>query len=360
MYARLRPLLFRLDPEEAHRLTLSLIGLAGGVLPARAVLGGTFDIVDPRLETEAFGIKFKNPVGLAAGYDKNGVAVRGLSTLGFGHIEVGTLTPKAQAGNPRPRVHRLPEAHGLINRLGFPNFGVDEFISTPARPLKPLLGQRLPCRVGINLGKGKDTPLERAAEDYVFLLRKIYDRADYVTINISSPNTPDLRKLQTRAFIESLLRTVTKARDQLKSTGAGTQESSGAERKGVPILVKIAPDLTEAEIDDVLEAIAASGVDGIIATNTTLSREGLPEYARPLQGGLSGQPLKARATEVIRLIAKQTGGRLPIIGVGGVASAADAAEKLDAGATLVQVYTGLVYKGPGLIRAINLGLANRR
>lgn len=346
MYSRLRPLLFKLDPEEAHRLTLTLIGMAGGVLPARAVLGSVFDVVDPRLEVEAFGLKFKNPIGLAAGYDKNGIAVRGLGTLGFGHVEVGTLTLKPQVGNPPPRVFRVPEAKGLINRLGFPNYGVDEFLASPPQPLKPLTGQKLPLRVGINIGKGKDTPVERAAEDYVELLRRVHDRADYVTINISSPNTPDLRKLQTRAFIENLLGAVAKERQRLP--------------RRVPLLVKIAPDLTEAEIDDVLAAIEHAQFDGIIATNTTLSREGLPAYAQPLQGGLSGQPLKQRATEVIRFISKQTRGRLPIIGVGGIASPADALEKLDAGATLVQIYTGLIYAGPELVRQINLALAKHR
>lgn len=346
MYTKLRPLLFRLDPEEAHRLTLALIGMAGGVLGARAVLGEVFDVVDRRLEVEAFGLKFKNPVGLAAGYDKNGVAVRGLTTLGFGHIEVGTITPQPQVGNPRPRVHRVPEVQGLINRLGFPNFGVAEFVSTPHRPLKPMLGQRLPCRVGINIGKGKDTPLEKAAEDYVLLFEKVYDRADYVTINVSSPNTQNLRQLQAKSAMSALLGAVTARRNALTPR--------------VPVLVKIAPDLTEAEIDDVLEVVQACGVDGVIATNTTISREGLPPYARELAGGLSGQPLKARATAVIRYIAQRTEGRLPIIGVGGIASATDAQEKLEAGATLVQLYTGLIYKGPGLVRAINLGLARAK
>jgi len=346
MYNRLRPLLFRLDPEEAHRMTLSLIGLAGIALPARVVFGTVFDVTDKRLEVEAFGLKFKNPIGLAAGYDKNGIAVRGLGLLGFGHIEVGTLTLKPQAGNSPPRMYRVPEAKALINRLGFPNEGVEEFVTAPPQPLKPLTGQKWPMRVGINLGKGKDTPLERAAEDYVTLLQRVHDRADYVTINISSPNTPDLRKLQTRAFVEELLTAVATARQRLP--------------RRVPLLVKIAPDLTEAEIDDVLSAIAQAGFDGIIATNTTLSREGTPDYARPLQGGLSGGPLKARATEVIRYIAQQTHSKLPIIGVGGILTPVDALEKLDAGATLVQVYTGLVYAGPGLVRAIAQALLKRQ
>jgi dihydroorotate dehydrogenase len=336
MYNRIRPLLFHLDPEEAHRLTLAAVSVSGGVLAARLTLRSLYDVNDPRLVVEAFGLKFKNPIGLAAGYDKNGVAVGGLSTLGFGHIEVGTITPRPQTGNPRPRLHRLPEAKALINSLGFPNLGADAIEGEHWRR------QARGARVGVNIGKGKDTPLERAAEDYVFLLRRYHAHADYVTINVSSPNTLGLRQLQTKAFILELLTVIAQERAALTPR--------------VPILVKIAPDLTEAEIDDVLDAIASAGIDGIIATNTTLSRQGVPAYARELKGGLSGQPLKARATAVIRYIAQRTGGKLPIIGVGGVASARDALEKLQAGARLIQVYTGLIYSGPGLIHDINLGL----
>jgi dihydroorotate dehydrogenase len=335
MYALLRPLLFRLDPEQAHNLTLALVKYAGDFPVARRLLSAMFEVTDPRLEVEAFGIKFKNPVGLAAGYDKNGIAVNGLGCLGFGHVEVGTATLHPQTGNPRPRVHRVPEARALINSMGFPNDGVEAMQGKWRTAASRV-------RVGINLGKSKDTPLERAAEDYCALLRQVHGCADYVALNVSSPNTPGLRQLHARAAMEGLLKAVTEVRDSLTPR--------------VPLLVKIAPDLSEREIDDVLTAMITCGADGIIATNTTLSREGVPEYATYLAGGLSGAPLRAQATEIIRYIARRTEGRLPIVGVGGVASAADALEKLRAGAHLVQVYTGLVYAGPGLVRQINAGL----
>ncbi len=293
-----------------------------------------FEVADPRLEVEAFGIKFNNPVGLAAGYDKNGVAARGLSCLGFGHIEVGTVTRLPQAGNPKPRIHRLPESRALINSMGFPNAG--------AEALRVASGARRMTRVGINIGKGRDTPPELAAEDYGALLRQVHGQADYVVLNLSSPNTPGLRQLQAKAMLGDLLNAVASVRDGLRP------------RK--PLLIKISPDLAEAEIDGAIETAMACGMDGVIATNTTVSRDGLPDYARELKGGLSGAPLRARSTEVIRRIARRAEGHLPIIGVGGIASAADALEKLQAGATLVQVYTGLVYGGPGLVRQINLGL----
>lgn len=328
------PLLFRLDPEQAHALTLALLKWAGRFSAARYLLRSMFEVADPRLEVEAFGIKFNNPVGLAAGYDKNGVAARGLSCLGFGHIEVGTVTRLPQAGNPKPRIHRLPESRALINSMGFPNAG--------AEALRVASGARRMTRVGINIGKGRDTPPELAAEDYGALLRQVHGQADYVVLNLSSPNTPGLRQLQAKAMLGDLLNAVASVRDGLRP------------RK--PLLIKISPDLAEAEIDGAIETAMACGMDGVIATNTTVSRDGLPDYARELKGGLSGAPLRARSTEVIRRIARRAEGHLPIIGVGGIASAADALEKLQAGATLVQVYTGLVYGGPGLVRQINLGL----
>lgn len=335
VYPLVRTLLFRLDAETAHDLVLKLVRWAGLFPPTYALLRALYTLEDARLEVEAFGVRFRNPVGLAAGYDKNGMAVRGLSALGFGHIEVGTLTLRAQAGNPRPRIHRIPQAQALINRMGFPNAGVDAV---------RIHGDGA-TRIGINIGKSKDTPLSEAAEDYCALLRRVYHQADYVALNVSSPNTPELRRLQTRDAIESLLKAVAAVRDSLQPR--------------VPLLVKIAPDLTWAEVDDILTAVAAAGIDGVIATNTTLERGGVPEPYRHLEGGLSGAPLRARATDLVRYIARRTEGRLPIIGVGGIASAADALEKLDAGACLVQVYTGLVYAGPGLVRAINQALLAR-
>jgi dihydroorotate dehydrogenase len=336
MYQLIRPFLFKIDPERVHGLTLRLIQLAGQLPPTYALLRRMFEVDDPRLEVEAFGLKFKNPIGLAAGYDKNGVAVKGLSTLGFGHVEVGTLTRQKQLGNPKPRVQRVIEAEGVINSMGFPNGGVAALKITRG-------GAR--CRVGINIGKSKDTPIERAAEDYCALVRQVYRAADYVAINISSPNTLNLRQLQARELIEDLLKQVAAVRDSLSPR--------------VPLLVKIAPDLSEGEIDDVLAAISGAGLDGIIATNTTIERAGIPDRYRDLKGGLSGAPLRDRSTAVIRYIAQQTSGRLPIVGVGGIASVPDALEKLEAGATLLQVYTGLIYAGPSLVKQINRALLGR-
>lgn len=328
MYQFVKPLLFKLDPERAHNLTLRLIKWAGIFPPTYWLLRRMFEVNDPRLEMEAFGLKFKNPIGLAAGYDKNGVAVKGLSALGFGHIEVGTVTRSKQAGNPKPRVFRVPEARGLINSLGFPNDGVDA-----------LKIKRGDAKVGINIGKSKETAIDRAAEDYCELLKRVYAQADYVSVNVSSPNTMNLRQLQAREAIANLLEEIAKVRNGLP--------------KQVPLLVKIAPDLNEPEIDAVLDAINQSGFDGIIATNTTIGREGLSEPYLNLTGGLSGAPLRDRSTSIIRYIANRTGGKLPIIGVGGIMKPRDAIEKLEAGATLIQIYTGLIYSGPGLVKHIN-------
>lgn len=333
MYAALRPLLFRLDPERAHALTLTLLRWASQLPGGARGLAGLFALEDPRLAVEAFGLRFKNRVGLAAGYDKNGVAARGLAALGFGHVELGTITRLAQDGNPRPRVHRVPEAEAVINAMGFPNLGVDRLLATRAA-WGPAAAH---TRLGLNLGKGKDTPLDRAAEDYCALVRAVAGHADYVAINISSPNTAGLRQLQAAAALGALLRAVTAARDELP--------------RRVPLLVKVAPDLSPAELDAVAAEAEANGVDGLIATNTTTARAGVPEAARALPGGLSGAPLRARATAVVAHLAQRT--RLPIIGVGGILSPSDAQAKLEAGATLVQLYTGLIYAGPGLVRRIN-------
>jgi dihydroorotate dehydrogenase len=337
MYALVRPLLFRLDAEQAHGLTLGLLRLASALPPARALLARLFAEPEVGQGVEAFGLRFRNRVGLAAGYDKNGTALPGLACLGFGHIEAGTVTCLMQSGNPRPRVHRVPEAGALINRMGFPNAGVERLRIPPAA--------RKAARIGINIGKGGDTPLERAAEDYCALLARVHSQADYVTVNVSSPNTAGLRDLQARRALEALLRAVAAVRDGLTPR--------------IPLLVKIAPDMNEAEMDDVLEAVQAASFDGVIATNTTTARDGVPPRAAGLAGGLSGEPLKQRATEVVRYLSRRAEGRLPIIGVGGIASAQDALERLEAGATLIQVYTGLVYAGPGLVRQINRAVTRR-
>lgn len=337
MYETIRPLLFRLDPETAHHLTLGLLKWAGDLPGTRGMLRAMFDIQDERLRVRAFGVDFKNPIGLAAGYDKNAIAVNGLAALGFGHVEVGTVTRLPQVGNEKPRVWRVPEVSALINRMGFPNNGVERLQASSHHARRGMN-----TRIGINIGKGKDTPLEKAAEDYVALLHAVHVRADYIAINISSPNTPGLRALQARDAVEPLLKQIADARDGLSPR--------------VPLLVKIAPDLSFDEIDGIVEAARDVAFDGIIATNTTVCREGTPAYAQSWGGGLSGTPLRARSTEVIRHIAAQTHGEFPIIGVGGVSSAESALEKLRAGATLIQIFTGLVYQGPRLLRSINTAL----
>lgn len=336
MYPLLRPLLFRLDPEGAHALSLSLLRAAGSLPPVSALLRRAF--AAPECPVTAFGLAFRNPVGLAAGYDKDARAWRGLAALGFGHLELGTVTPLPQPGNPRPRLFRLPEDRAVINRLGFPGKGaafVEKQLGSVSRPPSPVLG--------LNLGKNKDTPNEEAARDYLFLMEKFAPLADYLAINVSSPNTLGLRRLQARDALEALLAQLATSRRQ-----------SPVPR---PLLVKLSPDLTDTELDDALEALTRTGMDGVIAANTTLARAGLrsPHAAEP--GGLSGAPLTGRATELVAKIHRRTGGRLPIVGVGGIMTPADARARLDAGATLVQVYTGLVYAGPGLAQQIVRALA---
>ncbi len=338
-----RPLFFRLEPETAHRLAMAGLMLAGRVAGGVRVLDLLFDYCDCRLEIDVLGLHFSNPVGLAAGYDKNGVAMRELAALGFGHLEVGTVTPLPQPGNPTPRVFRLPEDQAVINRMGFPNQGVERILPRLKR------ARRHPASVplGVNIGKGRDTPLGAAAEDYSGLFQRLHPYADFVVVNVSSPNTLGLRELQAEEALRALLGELTELRRNLCP--------------GIPLLVKIAPDLTWSEIDGVLEVIAACGIGGIVATNTTVSRGGLVSRrsARLEKGGVSGAPLRQRSTEIIRYIHQQTAGALPIVGVGGVDSAQSALEKIQAGASLVQVYTGLVYRGPGLVRAINRGIAQR-
>jgi dihydroorotate dehydrogenase len=341
IYPFFRSLLFRLDPERAHGLTLGLMRMAGALPPLGAALRRAF--AAPALPVQAFGLSFSNPVGLAAGYDKDGLGWRGLACLGFGHIEIGTVTLRPQPGNPRPRLFRLPEQRALINRMGFPGQGAE----TVARRLR---AARAPGLVlGVNLGKNKDTPLESAAKDYLALMEVFAPLADYLAINVSSPNTVGLRRLQVRQALEALLTPLMRLR----------QEQSARLRRPLPVLVKLAPDLSEAELDDALEAIMTAGVDGVIATNTTLSRPGIGAPLAAEAGGLSGAPLGDLSLRMIRRISERTGGRLPIIGVGGIMNAADARTRLDAGATLIQVYTGLVYAGPGLVQAILRDLAAR-
>lgn len=329
MYPFFRSLLFRLDPEAAHAMTLRLIRL-GAYQPFTALLRTMY--AAPEKPVEAFGLHFRNPVGLAAGYDKDGLAWRGLATLGFGHIEVGTVTPRPQPGNPRPRLFRLVEDGGLINRMGFPGRGAD-FVAGQAVQKKPK-----GLILGVNLGKNKDTPLEEAARDYLELVHIFAPLADYLAINVSSPNTVGLRRLQGREMLEDLL-------------GAIAAERMGLP-KNPPVLVKLAPDLTEEELDDALEVLLRTGMDGVIATNTTLSRVGLRSARREESGGLSGEPLGALSLAVLQQIVKRLAGQIPVISAGGIMNASDAKARLEAGAMLVQVYTGLVYAGPGLARKI--------
>jgi dihydroorotate dehydrogenase len=339
-YESIRPLLFRLDPEGVHKLTLRILALAGVLPPVRAWLRRVFSLERPDLKVRVFGLDFPNPVGMAAGYDKDGLAIHGLACLGFGHLELGTVTPRPQVGNPRPRIFRLPEDRALINRMGFPNAGSETL-------LRKMRHGRLPDVIlGVNIGKGVDTPLDKASEDYLFLLRIFYPVADYIAVNVSSPNTIGLRRLQAREYLEDLLADLSSARSELEVP----------EGRRVPILIKLAPDLNEGELEEAIGVVQGAGMDGVIVTNTSVDRSGLVSSHREEIGGLSGAPLGERSTEIVRVIYQLTGGEIPIIGVGGIFSAEDAREKLEAGATLIQVYTGLVYRGPGLIREILKGL----
>lgn len=340
MYPFLRSLLFRLPPETAHALTLQAIRLAGNLPPVNAVVRAIFRA--PQQPVQAFGLTFPNPVGLAAGYDKDGLGWRGLAGLGFGHIEIGTVTPRPQPGNPQPRLFRLIEEQGVINRMGFPGLGA-------AVAARQLAGKRRPAGlvVGVNIGKNKDTPLEEAAGDYLSLVDTFAPLADYLAVNVSSPNTPGLRKLQGGEALRALL----------GELAAKRQEQGTRLGRRVPLLVKLAPDLSSEELDQALDAILSTGMDGVIATNTTIGREGLRSPLAAETGGLSGAPLRERSTAMIATISRRTAGKLPVIGVGGIASTADARQKLDAGAVLVQLYTGLIYQGPALVKQILNGLA---
>lgn len=329
IYPVLKPLLFQMDAEAAHDFTLKslqrlektgLLKLAAGSLPDA-----------PKT---VMGLTFPNPVGLAAGLDKNAAVIDGIAALGFGFIEVGTVTPRAQPGNPKPRLFRVPDAQGIINRFGFNNLGVDQLLqNVKAAKFKGILG--------INIGKNFDTPNERAAEDYLTCMRKVYAHASYITVNISSPNTKNLRALQEKEALGQLLATL-KAEQQILTQVHG---------KYVPVVLKIAPDLTTEQVQEIAALLMQHGMDGVIATNTTLSRDavqGMPHAEEA--GGLSGAPVKSGATKVIRILSASLQGSLPIIGVGGILSGADAQEKIEAGASLVQLYSGLIYQGPKLIQ----------
>jgi dihydroorotate dehydrogenase len=338
-YDPFRRLLFRLEPERAHQLTLQLLALAGAIPALRSGLRRIFSFEDPALRVQAFGLDFANPLGLAAGYDKDGLAMHELACLGFGHLELGTVTLEPQRGNPRPRLFRLVDDQALINRLGFPNQGV-------ARLLERLKSRPADIVLGINIGKSAETPIKEASRDYTRLMRLVYESADYLVVNISSPNTIGLRELQGRRYLEGLLRDLGDTRAQLIA-------ESGKSR---PVLVKLAPDLDDSELEEAIDIVVEAGMDGVIVTNTTTARDGLRSASKDESGGLSGLPLFRQSTDLIQLIRAKTGGRLPIIGVGGVFGPKEAKEKLNAGAELVQVYTGLVYRGPGIVREILEGI----
>lgn len=328
LYQAARSLLFKLDPETAHDLSLNSLSLMSSI-----GLNSLFRVKTLSQPVEVMGIQFPNPVGLAAGLDKNGIAIDGMAALGFGFIEVGTVTPRPQPGNPQPRLFRIPEHQAIINRMGFNNQGVDTL-------LKNIEKSRYDGVLGINIGKNFDTPVEKAIDDYLICMRKVYDKATYITVNVSSPNTPGLRSLQFGDSLNELLAA-------LKTEQARLARLHG---KYVPVAVKIAPDMSEDEFGLVAAALKSYEMDGVIATNTTLSRNGVEDSLLAQEaGGLSGVPVRNAATKAIRILARELDGALPIIGVGGITNGFDAAEKIEAGASLVQVYTGFIYRGPELI-----------
>ena len=326
----IRPFLFLFDPEKVHYFTFSLIRFLNKI-GFSAIFKSIYEVNDVRLEREVFGLKFKNPVGLAAGFDKDAKLYQELSNLGFGFIEIGTLTPKGQEGNPKKRLFRLKEDSAIINRMGFNNGGVLEAVERLKRNNGVLIGG--------NIGKNKVTPNNEAVKDYEICFEALFPHVDYFVVNVSSPNTPNLRELQDKKPLTELLQTL--------------QNMNLAKPKQKPILLKIAPDLTDEQLLDIIDIVNETKIAGVIATNTTISREGLQSVNKSEMGGLSGKPLKSRSTEVIRFLSEKSNKSFPIIGVGGIHTAEDAIEKLEAGAILIQLYTGFIYEGPSLIKSIN-------
>ena len=333
----IRPILFKFDPEKVHYFTFSLIRFLSNIPGFSSLFKAMYLVNDKRLETEVFGLKFKNPVGLAAGFDKDATLYKELSNFGFGFIEIGTLTPKGQEGNPKKRLFRLKEDAAIINRMGFNNGGVQKAVER----LKKNNG----VLIGGNIGKNKVTPNEEATSDYEICFDALYDYVDYFVVNVSSPNTPNLRALQDKEPLTQLLQTL--------------QNKNVKKLKEKPILLKIAPDLTDDQLLDIIDIVKQTKIAGVIATNTTISREGLQSENKTETGGLSGKPLAKRSTEVIRFLSEKSNKAFPIIGVGGIHSPEDAIEKLDAGASLIQLYTGFIYEGPALVKAINKKIVER-
>ena len=338
MYQIIKPLLFKFDPENIHHFVTGGLRAANRIWGVKPLLKQAYQLEDKRLEREVFGLKFKNPLGLAAGFDKNADFIEELAEFGFGFIEIGTVTPLPQSGNEKPRMFRLPDDEALINRMGFNNQGVD----VVAHRLRKL--DRKGLIIGGNIGKNKQTPNEDALSDYIKCFDKLFDVVDYFVVNVSSPNTPGLRELQEKEPLKNILNTL--------------QQRNHKNDISRPILLKIAPDLTDSQLDDIIEIVMETKIAGLIATNTTISREGLTssENISKETGGLSGKPLTKRSTEVIRYLSEKSNKAFTIIGVGGIHSAEDAIEKLNAGATLVQIYTGFVYEGPGLVKRILKGM----
>lgn len=336
MYSHIRDLLFRLNPETAHDISLDMLGAA-----ERLRLLGLFAPTIPSNPVDVMGLRFDNPVGLAAGLDKNGDYFNALGMFGFGFVEIGTITPRPQSGNPQPRMFRIPEAQGIINRMGFNNKGVDHLVEQVKK-------RRYQGILGINIGKNASTPVEQAADDYLVCLRKVYEYADYITVNISSPNTPGLRDLQFGDSLSRLLETIKKAQVSLHQ----------AHGRYVSIAVKIAPDMDDVAIAQVAGVLIEQGMDGVIATNTTIGREGVEQFDNADQaGGLSGLPVRDKSTQVIKTLHSYLGGKLPIIGVGGIVDGASAVDKIRAGASLVQVYSGFIYEGPALVTEVAAAIA---
>jgi len=333
----IRNLLFLFDAEKVHHFTFSLLKIVFKIPFVESVVKARHIVKDKNLERNLFGLKFKNPIGLAAGFDKNAVLFDELSNFGFGFIEIGTVTPKAQEGNPKKRIFRLKKDRALINRMGFNNDGVDAIV-------KRLKNKKTDILIGGNIGKNKITPNENAVDDYIICFKALFNVVDYFVVNVSSPNTPNLRDLQEKKPLTDLLNSL--------------QSENSFKKHRKPILLKIAPDLTENQLLDIIEIVKATKIDGVIATNTTLSREGLQSLKKNEVGGLSGKPLTNRSTEVIRFLSEKSNKAFPIIGVGGIHSAQDALDKINAGADLVQLYTGFIYEGPKLVKEVNKALIN--
>jgi len=336
MYKLIRSILFLFNPEKVHYFTAKSIKLLLMIPGMKLIWNKLFLVSDPRLSKTVFGIEFKNPVGLAAGFDKNATMFNDLAYCGFGFIEIGTVTPKGQPGNDKPRLFRLKEDSGIINRLGFNNEGVEFAVEN-------LKNRKTTLIIGGNIGKNKVTPNENATDDYIYSFNKLFDYVDYFVVNVSSPNTPNLRELQEKEPLKQLLVEI--------------QKQNVLRTNPKPILLKIAPDLTNEQLDDIIEIVEEIKLDGVIATNTTIYRENLVTDKQTVDGigagGLSGKPVKNRSTEVIRYLATKSNKSFPIIGVGGIHSAEDALEKLEAGADLLQLYTGFIYEGPVLVKNIN-------